>query len=70
MASIRELLFPPQPPRDGAVFDGSISNLAPDRFPLEQLTVPTLIISARGTITSPFAGSLPRRRSASRVRSS
>jgi hypothetical protein len=47
MAFIRELLFPPQPPRDGAVFDGSISNLAPDRFPLAQLTVPTLIISAR-----------------------
>ena len=32
------------PPSD--VFDGFVSNLAADRFPFEELTVPTLIVSA------------------------
>ena len=46
LAGIRELLFPLTPRRDGAVFDGFIGNLAGDRFPLERLPVPTLLISA------------------------
>jgi pimeloyl-ACP methyl ester carboxylesterase len=47
MAGVRELLFPLRPWREGGVFDGFVSNLAADRFPLELLTVPTLVISAR-----------------------
>lgn len=35
MAAIRKLLFPFRPRRDGAVFDGFVSNLAADRFPLD-----------------------------------
>jgi pimeloyl-ACP methyl ester carboxylesterase len=42
-----DLFFPFKPRRDGAVFDGFVSNLAADRFPLEELTVPTLVINAR-----------------------
>jgi pimeloyl-ACP methyl ester carboxylesterase len=54
MASIRQLLFPLKPRRDGAVFDGFVSNLAADRFPFEQLTVPTLIINARDDHLAPY----------------
>ena len=54
MASIRELLFPFKPRRDGAVFDGFVSNLEADRFPLEELTVPTLIINARDDPLAPY----------------
>lgn len=54
MASIRESLFPFKPRRNGAVFDGFVSNLAADRFPLEQLTVPTLIINARDDHLAPY----------------
>lgn len=54
MAAIRKLLFPFKPRRDGAVFDGFVSNLAADRFPLEQLTVPTLIINARDDHLAPY----------------
>jgi pimeloyl-ACP methyl ester carboxylesterase len=39
--------FPFKPRRDGAVFDGFVSNLAADRFPLEEIAVPTLVINAR-----------------------
>ena len=46
-AAIADMLFPLKPRRAGAVFDGFTSNLAADRFPLEQLTVPTLVINAR-----------------------
>ena len=46
-AAIADMLFPLKPRREGAVFDGFTSNLAADRFPLEQLTVPTLVINAR-----------------------
>ena len=35
MAAIRKLLFPFRLRRDGAVFDGFVSNLAADRFPLD-----------------------------------
>jgi pimeloyl-ACP methyl ester carboxylesterase len=41
------LFFPFKPRRDGAVFDGFVSNLVADRFPLEELTVPSLVINAR-----------------------
>ena len=47
LKGIRELLFPLKPRRNGAVFDGFVSNLAADRFPLEELKVPTLVISAK-----------------------
>ncbi len=53
LRNIRELLFPLKPRRDGAVFDGFVSNLAADRFPLEQLTVPTLVISAKDDSLAP-----------------
>jgi pimeloyl-ACP methyl ester carboxylesterase len=33
---------------------GFVSNLAADRFPLEQLTVPTLVISARDDNFAPY----------------
>jgi len=45
------LLFPLEPRREGAVFDGLVSNLAADRFPLEQIAVPTLVINARDDTT-------------------
>jgi pimeloyl-ACP methyl ester carboxylesterase len=54
MAGLRELLFPFKPRRDGAVFDGFVSNPAADRFPLEQLRVPTLVISARDDPLAPY----------------
>ena len=44
--AMSELQFPLNPRRHGALFDGFVSNLVADRFPFEQLTVPTLIISA------------------------
>jgi pimeloyl-ACP methyl ester carboxylesterase len=44
--AVSELQFPLTPRRLGAVFDGFVSNLAADRFPVEELTVPTLIVSA------------------------
>ncbi len=48
------LLFPLKPRREGAVFDGFVSNLAADRFPFEQLTIPTLVISARDDNFAPY----------------
>jgi hypothetical protein len=54
MAGLRELLFPLRPRREGQVFDGFVSNLAADRFPLEQLGVPTLVISARDDPLAPY----------------
>jgi pimeloyl-ACP methyl ester carboxylesterase len=53
LQGIRELLFPFKPRRDGAVFDGFVSNLAADRSPLEQLKVPTLVISAKDDPLAP-----------------
>ena len=44
--AMSELQFPLNPRRHGALFDGFVSNLVADRFPLEELTVPTLIVSA------------------------
>jgi pimeloyl-ACP methyl ester carboxylesterase len=43
---VSALQFPLTPRRLGAVFDGFVSNPAADRFPVEELTVPTLIVSA------------------------
>ncbi len=45
--AMADFLFPLKPRRDGAVFDGFVSNLAADRFPLKEVAVPTLIINAR-----------------------
>ena len=47
VAAGMNLLFPLTPRREGAVFDGFVSNLAADRFPFEQIAVPTLVINAR-----------------------
>ena len=57
IAAFRELLFSLWPRREGAIFDGFVSDRVADRFPLEQLTVPTLVISARD---DPLAPSLRR----------
>jgi pimeloyl-ACP methyl ester carboxylesterase len=54
IAAARELLFPLKPRRDGAVFDGFVSNLVADRFPLERLAVPTLVISSRDDPLAPY----------------
>ena len=54
IAAARELLFPFKPRRDGAVFDGFVSNIVADRFPLEELDVPTLVISARDDPLAPY----------------
>jgi pimeloyl-ACP methyl ester carboxylesterase len=54
MAGVCELLFPFRPRREGAVFDGFVSNLAADSLPLEQLAVPTLVISARDDPLAPY----------------
>jgi pimeloyl-ACP methyl ester carboxylesterase len=48
------LVFPLKPRREGAVLDGFVSNLVAGRFPLEQLTVPTLVISARDDPLAPY----------------
>ena len=47
MAGLRDLRFPFKPLREGAGFDGVVANQAAGRFPVEQLAVPTLVISAR-----------------------
>jgi len=52
--AVSELQFPLTPRRLGAVFDGFVSNLVADRFPLEQLTVPTLIVSAVDDPWAPY----------------
>lgn len=45
--AMADFLFPLKPRRDGAVFHGFVSNIAADRFPLEEVAVPTLVINAR-----------------------
>jgi pimeloyl-ACP methyl ester carboxylesterase len=54
IAASRNLLFPFKPRSDGAVFDGFVSNLAADEFPLEQLSVPTLVINAKDDPLAPY----------------
>lgn len=54
IAASRELLFPLRPRREGAVFDGYVSNMVADRFPLEELTVPALVINARDDPLAPY----------------
>lgn len=54
IVATRELLFPHEPRRDGAVFDGYVSNPVADRFPLEKLDVPTLVINARDDPLAPY----------------
>jgi pimeloyl-ACP methyl ester carboxylesterase len=44
--AVSELQFPLRPRKQGAIFDGFVSNMVADRFPFEELTVPTLIVSA------------------------
>jgi pimeloyl-ACP methyl ester carboxylesterase len=44
--AVSELQFPLKPRKQGAIFDGFVSNLVADRFPFEELTVPILIVSA------------------------
>jgi pimeloyl-ACP methyl ester carboxylesterase len=54
LQGLRELLFTLKPRCNGAVFDGFVSNPAADRFPLEQLKVPTLVISAKDDPLAPY----------------
>jgi pimeloyl-ACP methyl ester carboxylesterase len=54
VAAGMNLLFPLKPRREGAVFDGFISNLAADRFPFEEIAVPTLVINARDDTLAPY----------------
>jgi pimeloyl-ACP methyl ester carboxylesterase len=44
--AVSELQFPLKPRKRGAIFDGFVSNMVADRFRFEELTVPTLIVSA------------------------
>jgi len=53
MVRNRELLFPLKPRREGAIFDGYVSNMVADDFAFEELTVPTLIISAKDDWLAP-----------------
>jgi pimeloyl-ACP methyl ester carboxylesterase len=64
MAAVREILFPYRPRRDGAVFDGFVSNLRADRFPFEELAVPTLVVNARDDPLAPYRSAA---RAASRI---
>jgi pimeloyl-ACP methyl ester carboxylesterase len=54
LAGYLELLFPLKPRREGATFDGFVSNVRADRFPLEDLAVPTLVISAVDDRLAPY----------------
>jgi pimeloyl-ACP methyl ester carboxylesterase len=53
--AVSELQFPLRPRKAGALFDGFVSNLVADRFPLERLTVPTLIVSAVDDHWAPYS---------------
>ena len=44
--AVSELQFPLRPRKAGALVDGFVSNPVADRFPLERLTMPTLVVSA------------------------
>jgi pimeloyl-ACP methyl ester carboxylesterase len=44
--AVSELQFPLKPRKQGAIFDGFVANMVADRFSFEELTVPTLIVSA------------------------
>jgi pimeloyl-ACP methyl ester carboxylesterase len=44
--AVSGLQFPLKPRKQGAIFDGFVSNLVADRFGFEELAVPTLIVSA------------------------
>jgi pimeloyl-ACP methyl ester carboxylesterase len=52
--AVSQLQFPLTPRKPGALFDGFVSNLVADRFPLEQLTVPTLVVSAVDDHWAPY----------------
>jgi pimeloyl-ACP methyl ester carboxylesterase len=52
--AVSELQFPLTPRKPGALFDGFVSNPAADRFPMERLTVPTLVVSAVDDRWAPY----------------
>jgi pimeloyl-ACP methyl ester carboxylesterase len=52
--AVSEMQFPLRPRKAGALFDGFVSNLVADRFPLERLPVPTLIVSAVDDHWAPY----------------
>jgi pimeloyl-ACP methyl ester carboxylesterase len=54
VSAVSELQFPLKPRRLGAVFDGFVSNMVADRFPFEELTVPTLVVSAVDDHWAPY----------------
>ena len=51
--SIRESLFPMQPKRLGVVFETLVSEPACNQFPLEEITVPTLVVHAKDDHLAP-----------------
>jgi pimeloyl-ACP methyl ester carboxylesterase len=53
--AVSELQFPLRPRKAGALFDGFVSNLVADRFPLERLAVPTLVVSAMDDHWAPYS---------------
>jgi pimeloyl-ACP methyl ester carboxylesterase len=53
--AVSELQFPLKPRRRGAIFDGFVSNMVADRFPFEEPTMPTLIVSAVDDPWAPYA---------------
>ena len=54
MIEVEESLFPIHPRKQGALFDGYVSNPAVQRYPLEEISVPTLIINAKDDSLSAF----------------
>jgi pimeloyl-ACP methyl ester carboxylesterase len=52
--AVSELQFPLKPRKLGAIFDGFVSNMVADRFGFEELTVPTLIVSAMDDPWAPY----------------
>jgi pimeloyl-ACP methyl ester carboxylesterase len=51
---IRESLFPMQPKRLGVVFDTPVSEPACNRFPLQEITVPRLVVQATDDRLAPY----------------
>ncbi|HEX6302455.1 MAG TPA: alpha/beta hydrolase [Acidimicrobiia bacterium] len=52
--SIRDSLFPTQPKRLGVVFDAIVSEPASNLFPLEEISVPTLLVHAADDRLAPY----------------
>jgi pimeloyl-ACP methyl ester carboxylesterase len=55
LESVMEGLFPITPRRQGAIFDTLVSEPEVDSFPLEQISVPTLMVHAADDALAPYA---------------